>query len=125
MAERLELEIVTPERRVLARQVDDVTLPSVDGYMGVLPGHAALLAELDIGELSYLEGGTRQYLAVSGGFVEILRNTVSVLAETSETAEEIDLARAQKAREAAQGEVNSARLKRAVSRIQVHGRLQR
>jgi len=124
MAEKITLAIVTPERQVLSKQVDDVTLPSVDGYMGILPGHAALLAELDVGEVSYLEGGSRRYLTVSGGFVEILRNSVSVLAETSEPAEEIDLTRAQRAREAAQGELNSARLKRAASRIQVHGRLQ-
>ena len=124
MAEKIALEIVTPEKQVLAMQVDDVTLPSVDGYMGVLPGHVALLAELDVGEVSYLDGGKRRFLAVSGGFVEILRNSVSILAESSEPAEEIDLARAERARDAARDELNSARLKRAVSRIQVHGRLQ-
>jgi F-type H+-transporting ATPase subunit epsilon len=134
MAEKLALQIVTPERQVLIEQVDDVILPSVDGYMGVLPGHAPLLAHLDVGEVSYRVGNQRHYLAVSGGFVEVLRESVSILATTCEKAEEIDLDRAQKARERAEKEFKpelpeidfrrfEARLKRALSRIQVTGRI--
>jgi F-type H+-transporting ATPase subunit epsilon len=134
MAEKLALQIVTPERQVLIEQVDDVILPSVDGYMGVLPGHAPLLAHLDVGEVSYRVGNQRHYLAVSGGFVEVLRESVSILATTCEKAEEIDLDRAQKARERAEKELKpelpeadfrrfEIRLKRALSRIQVTGRI--
>lgn len=135
-ANRIDLEIVTPEKRVLARRVDDVILPSVNGYMGVLPGHAPLLARLDAGELSYLEGGKRTYLAVSGGFAEVLRGSVSVLARTSEPAHEIDVERAQRARKEAESALADTsgtsvslreaevRLKRAISRIEVHGRQQ-
>ena len=134
MAEKLALQIVTPERQVLIEQVDDVILPSVDGYMGVLQGHAPLLAHLDVGEVSYRVGNQRHYLAVSGGFVEVLRESVSILATTCEKAEEIDLDRAQKARERAEKELKpelpeadfrrfETRLKRALSRIQVTGRI--
>ena len=134
MAEKLALQIVTPERQVLIEQVDDVILPSVDGYMGVLPGHAPLLAHLDVGEVSYRVGNQRHYLAVSGGFVEVLRKSVSILATTCERAEEIDLERAQKSKERAEGKLKpelpetdfrrfEARLKRAISRIKVTSRL--
>jgi F-type H+-transporting ATPase subunit epsilon len=133
MAEKLSLEIVTPERQVLIEQVDDVILPSVDGYMGVLPGHAPLLAQLDVGEVSYLAGNQRHYLAVSGGFAEVLRKSVSILATTCEKAEEIDVERARESKERAEGRLKSdladidtnraeASLRRAVSRIQVTGR---
>jgi F-type H+-transporting ATPase subunit epsilon len=134
MPDKIALEIVTPERPVLSREVDDVTLPSVEGYMGVLPGHAPLLATLGVGELSYLEAGKRHYLAVSGGFVEVLRDSVSILARTSELADEIDLERAETARERAEQALKSqdrseqqfraaeVHLKRAISRIQVHER---
>jgi len=134
MAEKLALQIVTPERQVLMEQVDDVILPSVNGYMGILPGHAPLLAQLDVGEVSYLAGNQRHYLAVSGGFVEVLRRSVSILATTCEKAEEIDLERAQKSKDRAERKLKpelpeadfqrfEARLKRAISRIQVTRRL--
>jgi F-type H+-transporting ATPase subunit epsilon len=133
MAEKLSLEIVTPERQVLAEQVDDVILPSLDGYMGVLPGHAPLLAQLDAGEVSYLAGNQRHYLAVSGGFAEVLRKSVSILATTCERAEEIDVERAREAKERAEGRLKSdladidtnraeASLRRAISRILVTSR---
>jgi F-type H+-transporting ATPase subunit epsilon len=135
MPDKIALEIVTPERRVLAKQVDDVVLPSVEGYMGVLPGHTPLLAMLDVGEISYLEEGTRHYLAVSGGFAEVLRDSVSILAETSEAAEEIDAERAELSKQRAEKALETAdksasqfeeaevRLKRAISRLRVHDRL--
>lgn len=133
MADKLELQIVTPERRVLSERVDEVVIPSADGSMGVLPGHAPLLALLDAGEVSYRVGQERRYLAISGGYAEVLRESVSVLARTAERAEEIDLDRARKSRElaeerlergASEDEFRSAevRLKRALARIQVHDR---
>jgi len=133
MAEKLTLEIVTPERQVLAEQVDHVALPSSDGYMGVLPGHAPLLAQLGVGEVSYRVGDQRHYLAISGGFAEVLRESVSILATTCESSEEIDVERARKSLEQAESRLKldapvdefrraEVRLKRALSRIQVHGR---
>jgi F-type H+-transporting ATPase subunit epsilon len=128
---KLLLEIVTPERLVVRETVDEVVLPSVEGYMGVLPGHAPLLAQLDIGEVSYRIGDRRKYLAISGGFAEVLRNSVKVLARTCEPAEEIDPARAKQAQARAtdalrerQSETDFSRaeirLKRAIARLNVH-----
>lgn len=135
-AEKIALEVVTPERRVLAAEVDEVVLPSVEGYLGVLPGHAPLLAMLDVGEVSYRTGTERRYMAVTGGFAEVLRDSVSILAKTSELAEEIDVDRARRAKERAETELKKdpsdqqmrhaeVKLKRALCRIQVHGTLQR
>ena len=134
MPDSIRLEIVTPERQVLDEVVDEVVLPSVEGSMGVLPGHAPLLARLDPGEVSYRKGGTRRYLSISGGFAEVLRDSVSVLARTAERAEEIDVERARRARAHAEEQLKAnvsevefraaeVQLKRAVSRIQVHERL--
>ena len=131
MPDKLQLEIVTPERSVLTEQVDEVVLPSLEGYMGVLPGHAPLLAQLDVGEVSYRVGQQRKYLAISGGYAEVQRGSVSVLARTAELSEEIDLERARRAKEKAEsalkGELPAeqfrqfeVRLKRAISRIGVH-----
>src|SRR5262245_3964124 len=126
MAEQLELQIVTPDRLVLAERVDEVVLPSVEGSMGVLPGHAPLLARLQPGELSYRVGAQTSYLAISGGFAEVLRQGVSVLAETCERPAEIDLERARQARARAEAalEVDPAErsqaraaLERAINRI--------
>jgi F-type H+-transporting ATPase subunit epsilon len=94
MAELLELEIATPERQLVREQVTGVQLPGKDGYLGILPGHAALLGQLGAGALSYTAGGQQRYLAVDGGFVEILDNHVRVLADSAEKAEDIDLNRA-------------------------------
>lgn len=133
MADKIRLEIVTPDRQVLAGQVDEVVLPSVEGSMGILPGHAPLLAQLDVGEVSYRVGSQRHYLAVTGGFAEVLRESVSILATACERAEEIDVERAEQSRERAQAALRldaserefhqaAARLKRALCRIQVHDR---
>ena len=133
MADKITLEIVTPERQVLVEQADEVVLPSLEGYMGVLPGHAPLLAQLDVGEVSYRVGNQRHFLAVTGGFAEVLRESVSILATTCERAEEIDLERARKSRERAESGLRldaseqefhraATRLKRALCRIQVHDR---
>jgi F-type H+-transporting ATPase subunit epsilon len=104
MAENLELEVATPERELVHEQVTDVQLPGKDGYLGILPGHAALLGQLGAGSLCYTSAGQSHWLAVDGGFVEVLDDHVRVLADTAEKAENIDLAKAktelQKATEA-------------------------
>jgi len=134
MEHKIEFEVVTPERQVLRAEVDEVVLPSVDGYLGVLPGHAPLLAALGTGEISYRVGKQRHFLAASRGYAEVLRESVSVLAETCEKAEEIDVARARRSLERAEQELKAqrsaqdftraeVRLKKALARIQAHERL--
>jgi F-type H+-transporting ATPase subunit epsilon len=99
MADHLNLEVVTPERRVLAESVNSVTVPGRNGEMQILPGHAALISELQTGVLAYNMDGTAFQLHVSGGFIEVNNDKVSVLAEIAERPEEIDAARARLARE--------------------------
>ena len=99
MADQLQLEVVTPERRLLSEQVNSVTVPGRGGELGILPGHAALISELQTGVLSYNEDGTTFQLHVSGGFVEVNGDRVSVLAEIAERPEEIDASRARLARD--------------------------
>ena len=131
---KLSLEVVTPERQVLHEDVDSIQLPGLDGYLGILPGHAPLLTELGAGILSFEKGGETRYATALGGFAEVLANRVIVLAERSELAEEVDLGRAEAARERAlkrlqekAGEVDFARaqlaLQRSVTRIQVAPRV--
>ena len=98
----LTLEIVTPERPLIREQVDEVIVPAAQGYLGVLPGHTPLLVRLDIGQLSYRKGQETFYLLVAFGFAEILADRVTILAQTAEKAEEIDLKRAETARDRAQ-----------------------
>jgi F-type H+-transporting ATPase subunit epsilon len=81
MADTLQLEIATPEREVANVAADYVTIPGKDGYMGILPGHAALLSELGEGELSYVSGGKTAQLTIAGGYVEVRDNRVRVLAD--------------------------------------------
>ena len=99
MADQLQLEVVTPERKVLSEPVNSVTVPGRNGEMQILPGHAALISELKTGVLSYSADGATHELHVSGGFVEISNDRVSVLAEIAERPEEIDAARARLARD--------------------------
>jgi F-type H+-transporting ATPase subunit epsilon len=94
MPDIIELEIATPERQLVREEVTEVQLPGKSGYMGILPGHAALLGELGTGFLSYMVGGRKRYLSVQGGFVEVLADHVRVLANSAERAEEIDVERA-------------------------------
>jgi F-type H+-transporting ATPase subunit epsilon len=98
----LDLEIVTPERELVHEQVDEVQIPGKDGYIGVLAGHAALLGELGIGELTYQVGGRPRHLAVHGGFLEIRADHVRVLADACERPEEIDVERSRAAESRAQ-----------------------
>jgi len=101
----LALEIVTPERSVLHEKVDEVEIPGSDGYFGVLPGHAPLLASLQVGQLWYRKGGETSYLSVAFGFAEVLPDRVTVLARLCERAEEIDIDRAQRERQRAEEEL--------------------
>jgi F-type H+-transporting ATPase subunit epsilon len=104
LPEAIQLTVVTPERQLLRASVVEVDLPGADGCLGILPGHAPLITELGVGELSYRAKGdnTPVVLAVVQGFAEVLQDRVSVLAETAELAEEIDLQRAEAALKRAQ-----------------------
>ena len=132
LPESIELVVVTPEKQVLRQNAKEVQLPGADGYLGVLPGHAPLITELGIGELSYhdMNGKESEHLAIIRGFAEVLGDRVTVLAETAEFAEEIDIARAEAAKARAEkrlasGDANidwdrvSVSLQRALIRIQV------
>ncbi len=102
MAETFKLEIVTPDKQVVADSAEELQLPGKRGYLGILPGHAPLITELDVGELSYRRDGRTVHLALAWGFAEVLPDKVTILAETAERAEEIDAARAQRAKERAE-----------------------
>ncbi|HVT28002.1 MAG TPA: F0F1 ATP synthase subunit epsilon [Lacipirellulaceae bacterium] len=97
----IELQVVTPQRHVLQETVQSVELPGKDGYLGVLPGHAPLLTELGIGILTYQKNGQPRYLTIAHGYAEVLPDRVIVLAEISEKAEEVDVARTRESAEAA------------------------
>jgi F-type H+-transporting ATPase subunit epsilon len=132
LPESIQLIVVTPERQLLRESVVEVTVPGLDGQLGILPGHAPLMTELGIGELSYRMSTSGQpvVLAVISGFAEVLPDRVTVLAETAERAEEIDLARAEQAKARAEkrlsaGDTNldwdraNIALQRSLIRIQV------
>lgn len=130
---QLQLEVVTPERRVLSEPVDSVTVPGAGGELGILPGHTPLISQLQTGVLSYTVGGRTAQLHVSGGFLEVKDDHVSVLAEVAERPEEIDAARARLAREHVEKQLNAwtgteedfeiarAKLERSVVRLQLAG----
>ncbi|PYN74303.1 MAG: F0F1 ATP synthase subunit epsilon [Candidatus Rokuibacteriota bacterium] len=134
MADRLTLEIATPMRLVVAETVDEIVIPGSQGYFGVLPGHAPFLTTLGIGELTYRIGRDEYYLAVSGGFAEVRDDKVIVLADCAERPDEIDRARAERARERAERRLSgrsdeevdysraTAALARALTRLQTAGR---
>ncbi len=127
----LQLEVITPERRVLAETVDAVAIPGANGELGILPGHTPLISQLQTGVLTYTQGGATGRLHVSGGFVEVNNDRVSVLADVAERPEEIDAARARLTREHAERtlsafsgteedfEVARARLERSVVRLRL------
>ncbi len=104
---KIQLEIVTPERRVLSESVDMVTVPGLGGELGILPGHTPLISQLQTGVLSYSQGGTIFQLHVSGGFIEVSDDKVSLLADVAERPEEIDAARARISREQLEKQVNA------------------
>ena len=98
----LQLDVITPERRLLSEQADAVTVPGLGGELGILPGHTPLISALQTGVLSYTQGGTTRRMLVSGGFVEVNGDRVSVLADLAEFPEEMDAARARLEREEAE-----------------------
>jgi F-type H+-transporting ATPase subunit epsilon len=102
MANKILLEVVTPDRLLLSKEVDVVVASSVEGEFAVLHGHVPFLASLAVGELRYKDGNDTQYAAVAGGFAEVTSTKVTVLAEAAEMAREIDIDRARKARERAE-----------------------
>jgi F-type H+-transporting ATPase subunit epsilon len=103
----IKLEIVTPERLVFDETVDGVTLPGSDGELGVLPHHAPLVSTLGIGELRIRTGGVEDYFAIVGGFVQVLPDSVVVMAETADLSSEIDLEKAAAARRDAEQALES------------------
>jgi F-type H+-transporting ATPase subunit epsilon len=98
----LQLDVITPERRLLSEQADSVTVPGLGGELGILPGHTPLISALQTGVLAYTQGATTRRLLVSGGFVEVNNDRVSVLADFAEFPEEVDAARARTEREEAE-----------------------
>jgi F-type H+-transporting ATPase subunit epsilon len=94
MAEKLKLEMVTPYKRVLSEEVDEVTAPGTVGEFGVLPDHTSLLTTLKVGELTYKQGDETFHVAVNWGYVEVEDNVMTVLVETAEPADQIDVERA-------------------------------
>jgi F-type H+-transporting ATPase subunit epsilon len=131
MAEKIQLEVVTPERRVLAESVDMVTVPGLGGELGILPGHTPLISQLQTGVLTYVQDGKSSQLHVSGGFVEVRDDHVSVMAEVAERPDEIDATRAKLSRERLEKQLNQwsgteedfevarAKLERSVVRLQL------
>ncbi|HEY7096509.1 MAG TPA: F0F1 ATP synthase subunit epsilon [Terriglobales bacterium] len=107
MAETFELEVVTPEKRVIKDQAEEMQIPGKNGYLGILPGHAPLITELAVGEISYRNAGATHHLAVAWGFAEVLPEKVTILAETAERADEIDVKRAEEAKHRAEERLKS------------------
>jgi F-type H+-transporting ATPase subunit epsilon len=134
MAEKLLLEVVTPDRKLLSAEADVVVLPGVEGQFGVLHGHVPFLSALDIGEMYYRDGAKTEFLSVSGGFAEVTGKKVTIVAESAEMGKEIDIERARKAMERAEKRLAAAKtenidwaraeaaLRRAVMRMKVAGR---
>jgi F-type H+-transporting ATPase subunit epsilon len=134
MADRLRLEVATPTRLVVSGEADEVVVPGSEGSFGVLPGHAPLLSLVGTGEIMYRTGREEHYLAVSGGFAEVGPAHVTVLAESAERPEEIDVPRARAAQERAERRLRAANIEetdvdralgafaRARARLQTGGR---
>ncbi|WMW65161.1 F0F1 ATP synthase subunit epsilon [Nitratidesulfovibrio liaohensis] len=118
MEKSLHLEIVTPDRLVLSEKVDYVGAPGYEGEFGILPNHIPFLSALNIGSLYYKAGGKTHWIFVSGGFAEVSDNKVTVLAESAERAEDIDLERARKAKERAEQRLAQAKEKLDSARAQ-------
>lgn len=129
----LRLEVVTPEERLVTEEVREVVAPGTEGYFGVLPGHIPFVTTLDTGDLTYRVDGEEHHLSLSGGYAEVRRDRVIILADRAERAEHIDTARAQRARERAEQRIQQwssgdetidfararAALERAVTRLEV------
>ena len=107
MAETFQLEIVTPDKMVVKDTAEEMQIPGKNGYLGILPGHAPLISELAVGQISYRNGSETHYLCVAWGFAEVLPDKVTILAETAERGEDVDCTRAQKAKERAEKRLTS------------------
>lgn len=123
MEKSLKLEIVTPDKLVLSESVDYVGAPGFEGEFGVLPNHIPFLSALQIGNLYYKKDGKAHYVFLSGGFADVSDNKVTILAESAERAEEIDIERARKAKERA--EARLAQHKEKMDYIRAQAALQR
>jgi F-type H+-transporting ATPase subunit epsilon len=133
---RILLEVVTPDRQVLSVEVDEVTAPGANGYFGVLPGHIPFITTLGLGELGCRIGNQWEYLAITWGYAEVLPNHVTILTQTAEMAEEVDVERAERAKRRAEERLRewstttadidferaSTALQRAAIRLQVAGK---
>src|ERR1700685_3944873 len=107
MADTFQLEIVTPEKKVVDVAATEAQIPGKNGYLGILPGHAPLITELAVGEITYKAGAEEQRLAVAWGFAEVLPEKVTILAETAERPEEINVERARQAKQRAEQRLTS------------------
>lgn len=132
MANKIHLEIITPEKLALREEVDEVVLPGLMGELGILPDHEPLITQLKTGILTYRQSGSQQRLHISGGFAEVLGDKVSVLSDVAEKPDEINVERAKAALDRAEKrlignsesiDVERAELKRerAKTRIQISG----
>jgi F-type H+-transporting ATPase subunit epsilon len=108
MPDTFQLEIVTPEKMVVRDVAEEMQIPGKNGYLGILPGHAPLITELAVGEITYRNKGETHHLAVAWGFAEVLPEKVTILAETSERPAEIDAKRAEDARQRAEERLKSS-----------------
>jgi len=127
------VEIVTPEKMAFSGKVEEVTIPGIEGEFGVLKGHASLLSAIKFGELSYLRDGRRTRYAVNTGYAEVTASKVTILVETAERADQIDVERARRAKERAEQKLArmskedpeyakvEAELHRAETRIKIAG----
>src|SRR3974390_860236 len=130
MADTFQLEVVTPARQIVNTRAEEAQIPGLSGYLGILPGHAPLITELAVGVITYRSGGETSTLAVAWGFMEVLPDKVTILAETAERPAEVDVARAEKAKTRAEERLRSSdaeidfdraqdALRRAENRLQV------
>ena len=118
----IQLQIVSADRSLVKEQVDEVEIPGSDGYFGVLPGHTPLLALLGVGELWYRQGageGDKHYLSIAFGFAEIQPDKVTILAQVSEKADEVDIARAESAKRRAEERIASPTLEMDAERARI------
>ncbi|MGA2415740.1 MAG: F0F1 ATP synthase subunit epsilon [Candidatus Sulfotelmatobacter sp.] len=107
MSDTFQLEIVTPEKKVVETAAEEIQIPGKNGYLGVLPGHAPLITELAVGEIKFHAGAEQQRLAVAWGFAEVLPDKVTILAESAERPGDIDVERARKAKARAEERLSS------------------
>jgi F-type H+-transporting ATPase subunit epsilon len=118
MPDNFQLEIVTPEKMVVRDTVEEVQIPGRNGYIGVLPGHAPLITELGAGEITYRSGEQLRRFCLAWGFAEVVPNRVTVLAETVEPAEQIDVPRAEKDLFKAEESLQSAQTQQEFAQLQ-------